>query len=280
MSWAVIPEQKVLSSDGAERDRFGLSASIDGDTAIIGAMGDPYSGSAYVYVRSNGVWSEQAKLTASDAAQYDYFGSSVSIDGDTAVIGARYDDGNGNGNDSGSAYVYVRSNGVWSEQQKLTASDGAQEDYFGRSVSIDGDTAVISGVTGQGLGSGTAYVYVRSNGVWSEQQKLTASDCVADDGFGFEVSISGDTAVIGAPREMTNESGVAYVYVRSNGAWSEQQKLTASDGAQGDVFGASVSIDGDTAVIGAYGDDDNGSYSGSTYVYVRLSLGQKEKVST
>jgi len=158
---------------------------------------------------------------------------------------------------------------VWSEQQKLTASDGAQEDYFGRSVSIDGDTAVISGVTGQGLGSGTAYVYVRSNGVWSEQQKLTASDCVADDGFGFEVSISGDTAVIGAPREMTNESGVAYVYVRSNGAWSEQQKLTASDGAQGDVFGASVSIDGDTAVIGAYGDDDNGSYSGSTYVYVR-----------
>ena len=271
MSWAVIPEQKVLSSDGAERDRFGLSASIDGDTAIIGAMGDPYSGSAYVYVRSNGVWSEQAKLTASDAAQYDYFGSSVSIDGDTAVIGARYDDGNGNGNDSGSAYVYVRSNGVWSEQQKLTASDGAQEDYFGRSVSIDGDTAVISGVTGQGLGSGTAYVYVRSNGVWSEQQKLTASDGVAYDGFGFEVSISGDTAVIGAPREMTNESGSAYVYVRSNGVWSEQAKLTASDAAQYDYFGSSVSIDGDTAVIGARYDDGNGNGndSGSAYVYVR-----------
>ena len=271
MSWAVIPEQKVLSSDGAERDRFGLSASIDGDTAIIGAMGDLYSGSAYVYVRSNGVWSEQAKLTASDAAQYDYFGSSVSIDGDTAVIGARYDDGNGNGNDSGSAYVYVRSNGVWSEQQKLTASDGAQEDYFGRSVSIDGDTAVISGVTGQGLGSGTAYVYVRSNGVWSEQQKLTASDGVAYDGFGFEVSISGDTAVIGAPREMTNESGSAYVYVRSNGVWSEQAKLIASDGAVNHYFGSSVSLDGDTAVIGAYGDDDNGNGndSGSAYVYVR-----------
>ena len=81
MSWAVIPEQKVLSSDGAERDRFGLSASIDGDTAIIGAMGDLYSGSAYVYVRSNGVWSEQQKLTASDGAQDDYFGSSVSIVG-------------------------------------------------------------------------------------------------------------------------------------------------------------------------------------------------------
>ena len=99
------------------------------------------SGSAYVYVRSNGVWSEQQKLTASDGASSDYFGYSVSIDGDTAVIGAYSDDDNGS--DSGSAYVYVRSNGVWSEQQKLTASDGASSDYFGISVSIDGDTAVI-----------------------------------------------------------------------------------------------------------------------------------------
>ena len=94
-----------------------------------------------MYVRSNGVWSEQAKLTASDGASNDYFGCSVSIDGDTAVIGASRDDDNGI--DSGSAYVYVRSNGVWSEQQKLTASDGAASDEFGYSVSIDGDTAVI-----------------------------------------------------------------------------------------------------------------------------------------
>ena len=100
-----------------------------------------YSGSAYVYVRSNGVWSEQQKLTASDGASSDDFGLSVSIDGDTAVIGAYGDDDNGS--NSGSAYVYVRSNGVWSEQQKLTASDGASSDDFGCSVSIDGDTAVI-----------------------------------------------------------------------------------------------------------------------------------------
>ena len=124
-----------------------------------------------MFVRSNGVWSEQQKLTASDGALLDSFGSNVSIDGDTAVIGAHGDDDNGSL--SGSAYVYVRSNGVWSEQQKLTASDGAGDDDFGNSVSIDGDTAVIGALhdDDNGSNSGSAYVYVRSNGVWSEQAK-------------------------------------------------------------------------------------------------------------
>ena len=149
------------------------------------------------------------------------------------MIGAPRD--SGNGDRSGSAYVYVRSNGVWSEQQKLTASDGAAYGYFGYSVSIDGDTAVIGayGDVDNGVYSGSAYVYVRSNGVWSEQQKLTASDGAAGDNFGTSVSIDGDTAVIGAyaDEDNGNYSGSAYVFVRSNGVWSEQQKLTASDGA-------------------------------------------------
>ena len=98
------------------------------------------------------------------------------------------------------------------------------------------------------------------------EQKLTASDGAEYDRFGYSVSISGDTAVIGAYGD-GSESGSAYVYVRSNGVWSEQQKLTASDGALGDYFGYSVSISGKTAVIGAYRDDDNGSSSGSAYVY-------------
>ena len=219
-----------------------------------------------MYVRSNGVWSEQQKLTASDAVSGDVFGISVSIDGDTAVIGAWGDDDNGS--NSGSAYVYVRSNGVWTEQQKLTASDGATGDRFGYSVSIDGDTAVIGARydDDNGSNSGSAYVYVRTNGVWSELQKLTASDGAGDDQFGYSVSIDGDTAVIGARYDDDNgsNSGSAYVYVRSNGVWSELQKLTASDGAAEDQFGYSVSIDGDTAVIGAYADD---SSSGSAYVF-------------
>ena len=198
------------------------------------------------------MWSEQQKLTASDGASSDFFGSSVSISGDTAVIGASPSD---------SAYVYVRSNGVWSEQQKLTASDGEGNDEFGYSVSISGDTAVIGAWR-----SDSAYVYVRSNGVWTEQQKLTTSDPV--EYFGESVSISGDAAVIGASGDDVNgsDSGSAYVYVRSNGVWTEQQKLTAGDGAANDLFGESVSISGNIAVIGAYQDDDNGSNSGSAYV--------------
>jgi len=262
-------QQKLTASDGAANDYFGMSVSIEGDTAVIGAYGDDdYTGSAYVYVRSNGVWSEQQKLTASDGAEHDEFGISVSIGGDTVVIGGVGDDDNGL--ISGSAYVYVRSNGVWSEQQKLTASYTVSGDLFGISVSIDGDTAVIGawGNDDNGSNSGSAYVYVRSNGVWTEQQKLTASDGATGDRFGYSVSIDGDTAVIGARYDDDNDSnsGSAYVYVRSNGVWSELQKLTASDGAAEDRFGYSVSIDGDTAVIGAYGDD---GYTGSAYVYAR-----------
>ena len=244
-------QQKLTASDGAADDQFGLSVSIAGDTAVIGAHNDDDngngSGSAYVYVRSNGVWSEQQKLTASDGAQDDYFGYSVSIDGDTAVIGAWRDDDDGNGSDSGSAYVYVRTNGVWSEQAKLTASDGTAGDNFGTSVSIDGDTAVIGAYADDNDNdndygsdfSGSAYVYVRSNGVWSEQAKLSASDGDFEDLFGWSVSISGDTAVIAVMQDDDNgfNSGSAYVFVRSNGVWSEQQKLTASDGAAGDYFG-------------------------------------------
>ena len=260
-------QQKLTASDGFTSHDFGGSVSIDGDTAVIGAVYDGgYSGSAYVYVRSNGVWTEQQKLTASDGATGDRFGWSVSIDGDTAVIGARWDDDNGS--NSGSAYIYVRSNGVWSEQAKLTASDGWSNDVFGSSVSIDGDTVVIGALWGD-YGSGSAYVYVRSNGVWSEQQKLTASDGASGDEFGSTVSIDGDTVVIGAYNDDDNGSysGSAYVYVRSNGVWSEQQKLTASDGAVEDQFGSTVSIEGDTVVIGAQGDDDHGSRSGSAYIF-------------
>ena len=168
--------------------------------------------------------------------------------------------------------MYVRSNGVWSEQAKLTASDGVADDLFGHSVSIDGDTAVIGAFRDDdnGSNSGSAYVYVRSDGVWSEQAKLTASDGAQDDSFGYSVSIDGDTVVVGAMDDDNGSgSGSAYVYVRSNGVWSEQQKLTASDGATGDYFGYSVSIDGDAVIIGASGDEDNGNASGSAYVFVR-----------
>ena len=264
---------KLLASDTAAGDTFGVSVAIDGDTAVIGASNfvNGGSGSAYVFTRSGTTWIEQAKLTASDAAAGDNFGLGVAIDGDTAVIGARYDDDGGS--DSGSAYVFTRSGTTWSQQAKLTASDAAAFDLFGSSVGIDGDTAVIGAWNDDDVASdsGSAYVFTRSGTTWSQQAKLTASDAAAGDLFGVSVAIDGDTAVIGAYRDddAGSSSGSAYVFTRSGTTWSQQVKLTASDAASSDFFGWSVGIDGDTAVIGARRNDDAGSDSGSAYVFTR-----------
>jgi len=285
-SGGVWTEQgKLTAFDAAANDFFGFSVSISGDTAVIGAYRDgSYTGSAYVFTRSSGVWTQQGKLTASDAAVSDHFGYSVSVSGDTAVIGAYLDDDGGSS--SGSAYVFTRSAGVWTQQGKLTAFDAAYSDYFGLSVSISGDTAVIGARYDDDAGgeSGSAYVFTRSAGVWTEQGKLTASDAGAEDVFGGSVSISGDTVVIGASGDDDggSASGSAYVFVLdATGVWTQQGKLTASDAAASDWFGISVSISGDTAVIGADYDDDGGSNSGSAYVFTR-SAGvwtQQEKLT-
>ena len=191
---------------------------------------------------------EIVKLTASDAAAGDWFGRYVAVSGATVVVGAPNDDDNGS--NSGSAYVFVRSGISWSQQAKLTASDAAAFDFFGVSVAISGDTAVVGANfdDGKGVDSGSAYVFVRSGTTWTEQAKLTASDAAALDQFGIEVSISGDTAVVGAfsDDDSGSRSGSAYVFVHSGATWTEQAKLTASDAAIDDRFGRSVSVSGDT----------------------------------
>jgi len=214
--------------------------------------------------------SVETKLTASDGAEWNQFGRSVSVSGNTIVVGAEYD--NDNGVSSGSAYVFVREETSWIEQQKLTASDGAALDLFGNSVSVSGNTIVVGahGDDDNGQDSGSAYVFVREGTSWTEQQKLTASDGAAADFFGYSVSVSGDTIVIGAHGDDDNgvSSGSAYVFVREETSWTEQQKLTASDGEALDFFGYSVSVSGDTIAVGAEYDDDNGQDSGSAYVFV------------
>jgi len=270
-----LEQDKLLASDGAEGDRFGFSVSIDGGYAIVGSPWDDdngqNSGSAYIFTRSGTDWTQQAKLLASDGAEGDDFGVSVSIDGDYAIVGAYFDDDNGGG--SGSAYVFTRSGTVWTEQAKLLASDGAAGDLFGRSVSIDGDYAIVGAFRDDDNGetSGSAYVFTRSGTTWTQQAKLLASDGTAGDQFGYSVSIDGDYAIVGVYRYDDNGdwSGSAYVFNRSGTDWTEQAKLLASDGAEGDDFGCSVSIDGDYAIVGAYHDGDNGSNSGSAYVFTR-----------
>lgn len=267
-------ESKLVASDAEVNDWFGYAVSIDGDTAVVGATGDDdggsRSGAAYVFIRDGANWVEQAKLTASDAAVDDRFGVAVDLSGGTVVIGASWTDDLGS--ESGSAYVFVRNGTAWSQQAKLTASDGSSDDFFGGSVSVSGDTLLVgaSEDDDQGPQSGSAYVFVRSGTTWSQQAKLTASDGATDDEFGGSVSLDGNTAVIGARWNdgAGADSGSAYVFARSGTTWSEQARLAASDADTEDWFGAAVAVSGDTVVVGATGNDaTTAAYAGSAYVF-------------
>ena len=193
-------------------------------------------------------------------------------------MGARYEDTGGSS--AGAAYIFIRSeSGVWSEQQKIQASDKQASDEFGVSVSIsgDGNTAIVGAMyedTG-GSSAGAAYIFIRSeSGVWSEQQKIQASDKQASDEFGVSVSISrdGNTAIVGARYEdyYGTDHGAAYIYIRdANGTWTQRQKISGHDRQAGDEFGISVSISGDgiTALVGAFQEDSGGLGIGAAYTY-------------
>ena len=267
-------QSKIVASDGATNDGFGISVSIssDGNTAIVGSYRNNTSkGSAYIYTRSGSTWTQQAKIVANDAVSNDWFGFSVSIsnDGNTAIVGAYVDD-----NGRGSAYIFTRSGGTWTQQAKLVASDGADGDWFGYSLAIsgDGNTAIV-GARNDDSAKGSAYIYTRSGSTWTQQAKLLASDGAGNDRFGFSVAISGDgnTAILGAYLGGSYK-GVAYVYTRTGTTWSEQTRILASDGASSDYFGWSVSIssDGNTAIVSAhYDDNEKGTNAGGVYVYTR-----------
>ena len=228
----------------------------------------PATAAPHTTLLSTLLWSQQAKLIPTDAAEDDNAGFSVALDGDTAVIGAPYHD------KRGAVYVFVRSGTTWTQQAKLTASDGASYDAFGIAVAISGDTVVI-GATGDddnGSSSGSAYVFVRNGTTWTQTAKLTASDGTESDYFGRAVAIVGDTVLIGATDDTHSNitrAGSAYVFVRSGPTWSQQAKLTASDPGAYDRFGYAVALDGDTALVGAHQDNDSGADSGSAYVFVR-----------
>ena len=274
-------QAKLSAADGDPGDEFGHDVALDGATALIGAAGDDVGGnrdqgSAYVFVRSGSTWSEQQKLTAADGAVDDWFAQAVALDGDSAVLGAYSDDVGGN-LDQGSAYVFVRSGVTWSEQQKLTAADGAANDAFGHDVALDGDIALVSASAddvGSNLEQGSAYVFVRSGSTWSEQQKLVAADGAANDYFGWAaVALAGDFAVVGACSDDiggNRDQGSAYVFVRSGGIWSQQRKLTASDGATNDEFGHAVALSGDRVLVGSPRDAIGGNRDqGSAYLFAR-----------
>ena len=262
-----VDEAKLTAKDGEAFDYFGYGVSISGDYALVGAFFDVVnglrSGSAYVFHHDGSMWAEEAKLTASDGEEFDYFGYSVSLSGEYAIVGAFNSNDNGMG--SGSAYIFRHDGTNWVEESRLRASDGTAEDYFGYSVSVAGDYAFV-GASGDSGFSGSVYVFHHDGADWVEEEKLTASDGMAEDNFGIRVSISGDYALVGAPGEDDHgaSSGSAYVFHYDGTRWVEEAKLTASDAEEFDSFGYAVSLSGDKALIGAYGDDD---FAGSAYVF-------------
>jgi hypothetical protein len=219
-------------------------------------------------------WAEEQKLLASDGVAGDFYGWSVDVSGDVALVGAWGDDDAGGGSGAAYVYRYDAGSGQWIEAQKLTASDTEGGQNFGWAVALDGDVAVVGAGfdDDNGPGAGAAYVfrYDDTLGQWAEEQKLTASDGTATDRFGHAVAVEGDVAVIGAAQDddLALYAGSAYVFRYDPGmdTWTEEQKLVASDGVFGDNLGAAVSISGDVILLGAE-TDDLGLDAGAAYVF-------------
>lgn len=254
-------EAKLLASDGANDDSFGRSVDLDGLLAIIGAPNDDdlgdRSGAAYVFLGDGlGGWSEEAKLIAPDGAPIQFFGTSVGISGDVAVIGAPQT--NAGASNGGAAHVFRRDGGgAWSFEQKLVPGDPETEALFGNSIAIDGDFIIVGATTkdGNAVDSGAVYVFRHDGATWTEEAKLIASDATTAQAFGLGIDIEGSVAAVGAPFDNGNGSfsGAAYVYVRGGGGtWHEAARLESSTIRARDQFGSDVAIDGGNIAVGAY----------------------------
>jgi hypothetical protein len=331
----IAQQAYVKSFNPESADAFGWSVAVSGNTVVIGAPEEdssargvngnasdnsaPTSGAAYVFVRSGTNWTQQAYLKASNADAADRFGYAVAISGDTIVVGAYGESSsatgvNGNETDnsasaSGAAYVFVRDGTNWTQQAYLKASNTGRDDRFGYRVAVSGDTAAVSsyqedsnavGVNGAqtndvATDSGAVYVFVRSGTNWTQEAYLKASNTQFGDIFGRSVAVSGDTIVVGAPREDSratgvngdqadnglSDSGAAYVFVRSGTNWAQQAYLKASNTGASDDFGFRVAVVDNTLLVGAWTEDSsatgvNGNQndnsapgSGAVYVFVR-----------
>jgi len=275
---------------------FGYKVDIYGDYAIIGARQaslfgqNPQTGIAYIYHRVNGVWEQQDLLTADDGDTDDNFGASVSINESFAVVGAWGDDVGANAS-QGSVYIFSRVGENWSQQTKITASDGAANDFFGYSVDISTSNTLVIGAYGDNINAnidqGSAYVYQGSAGIggyiWALDAKLTASDGASGDFFGISVGIYSNNIVIGADADdvgANTDQGSAYIYyaLTNPAGWTTGQphfhKLLSLDGEAFDYFGVSVDITFAIIAVGASGDDvDGNAEQGSAYLFTEVSNG-------
>jgi hypothetical protein len=301
------------SSNTRGNSGFAAALAIDGDTLAVGApcessnakginAGNPddtsaaCAGAVYVFVRSGGVWAQQAYVKPSNTEAGDGFGSAVALSGNTLAVGATGEDSaanqiNGNQGDNlaseaGAVYVFVRDGTTWSQQAYLKAPNAGAGDNFGSAVALSGNTLAV-GATGEDSAAnqingnqaddtapnaGAVYVFVRSGETWEQQAYLKAANGEAQDELGFSVALVGDTLVAGAPGEASavaagadpannaaDAAGAVYVFVRAGAAWSQQAYLKASNPGKGDFFGCSVALAPDTLAVGAYQESSTAS---------------------
>ena len=326
--------QEFMADDGQPNDRatFGTAIMIDGDTAVIGALGATVNGhanqgAAYVFTQSAGVWTQVAKLVADDGEANDYFGQTAAIVGPNIVVGAYGASVDGN-TLQGAAYVFTNQAGTWTFAHKLTADDGVGGEFFGHAVAMSGtraivgapytavdgtpargavyvydgsdgnwtqiakvvadtgnpgdgfgysvaatDTTMVVGAGGSDGGQGASFVFSDNAGDWIQDSRLVADDGAAGEDFGYAVAVLDDTVMVGADRAMVNgntQQGAAYIFVKSDGAWTQTQKLTASDGQANEFFGAFVGLTPETALVGVpYATVDGNQVQGAAYFYAR-----------
>lgn len=269
--------KKLIVSDGAANDHFGVSVAVNGDTVVVGANGSNVkgtdSGAIYVFNRNEGGidnWGQVAKLSANDGDINEFFGYAVAIGDSTLAVGAPLD--SDKGLLSGSVYIFENLQGNWQQAQKLNAADASVADSFGISLAISQNVLTVGawGDDDNGDNSGSAYVFENQQGIWQQVKKLLASDGKANDSFGYSVDIYKDTVVVGSwgnDNQNGEDSGSVYIFERESN-WGQVGKLTVETGTAA-AFGVSVAISGNKLVVGASGDDANGSYSGSAYVFAR-----------
>ncbi|HEV7491616.1 MAG TPA: FG-GAP repeat protein [Rhodanobacteraceae bacterium] len=276
-SWAQV--QKLTADDGAVFDNFGQSIAIDGSVLVIGANGATIGdqgaqGAAYVFVYDGTSWTQGQKLIADDGDMVDNFGVSAAIGDETIFIGSPYAAVNGHAN-QGAVYVFQSSATGWTQVDKLTASDGATNDSFGMSMSLDGTTLVI-GATGAD-GHGAAYVFEGFSGTsWMETQKLVADDAGSGDNFGDAIGLSGSDVLIAADVSTVDGNtsrGAGYLFTGTSGTWVQSHKFIASDGTTDDFLGAAAAYDGETAILSSPHPVINGhAWEGAAYFYARDTL--------
>ncbi len=270
-----VEHTKLVSSEETPGDFFGTSVAIDGDTILVGGhrTNEPFAdgGSVYVFERTGENWEETAKLSAPDGTNFSYFGYSVGLDADTAIVGAIRDDEAGL--DAGAAYIFVRNQSAWTLQTKLIGNNTKSEDFYGYAVDVDGDFAIVTAPRNRGTGA--AYIYRREGIVWEQKRnrirhRMMPIDPDGATFFGVSVTISGTTAVIGATGALVGEeeSGAAYVFTENEPPfWNQHVKLTAGDRKGGDQLGYAVAISGNEIIAGAPLQDAGGRSSGAAYIF-------------